>query len=235
MVSEGSRACFLVWKKDQIYLMSAYQSAYGGYRYGKVMKAFAADNLDAAAIGSGVRDALLEFYVSTNSERESRADAIDELSKGRSKNFVRHARLVLVFRKLVDARGVFIVEGFFGYSGTGFDGVKGCSMTIAESSADKEVGDTILEMFARIDRRRWITCATSTQFFPPAPSGFRGSGELDERNVYDAAPPACAVNGGSWKARRSGRTRCWARAWAPGRSRCRPSRVRSAKSYPRSA
>jgi hypothetical protein len=154
MVNEGSRACFLVWKKGQIYLMSAYQSAFGGYRYAKVLKTFAADNLDAAAIGSGVRQALLEFFVSTNSEQESRADAIDEVSKGRSKEFIKNARLALVLRKLADARGVFIVEGFFGYKGTGFDGVKGCSITIAESSTDKEVGNTILKMFAKIDRRK---------------------------------------------------------------------------------
>ena len=143
------RICFVIAKASKLYVVSAFQSGYGGYGYAEVQSELSGIDTNAAELGSSIRCALSNYYVSARIETEKSTDVLDELGKGRRTQFIRHAMQVAVTQS---ESGKYVNEGFFAYKGTGFDGLAGCMNSAPKGCSDEELGALVVSLFSKIAR-----------------------------------------------------------------------------------
>lgn len=141
--------CFVIAKASRLYVIGAFRSGYGGYRYAEVQAELSSKGPDAAELGCSIRRALSMYYLSPGIETEKSSDVLDDLSNGKRTQFIRHAMQVLVKRS--DGKG-YVNEGFFAHKGTGFDGLTGCTNSAPENCSDEELGSLVIALLSKIER-----------------------------------------------------------------------------------
>jgi hypothetical protein len=146
-------SCMLIVKSDDLWTLSSYVPLDGlGPWYHKVhaMRALSVVTKSPDVLGADVREALDAFLVVKRAAEEPTSDALEGLAQGRVANFLRHSRHAAVTLNSQD-RTLDICGGYG--NGGGFLFIRGCSVELAQSASDRDLGRALLSVLEKVQRR----------------------------------------------------------------------------------